>query len=343
MRPDAHWSVSQEYPLAFQDKNLKNIRVASGPSGEIVSHAVLKPTVIKTPYHVFKVGVIGSVCTAAAFRGKGYGRSVIQSCLQEAKLQDCDIAVLWSDKFPFYEKMGFQGAGTEVHLSLPTPLQLTDTPSRRCLESAKVSAQSVLNLFNRHSLCSFRSVDDIQKHLRIPNSKVYTAWSLATGQLEAYLVVGKGADFPHYVHEWGGNVSAVIELIAEAQKSHKHLSLISPPSCQNLIRQLKGLGATETRSILGLMKVVHPENLCKRIKKGARALGYENFVFEHQDGVTYFGATDDIYQTNSLTDLIHLIFGPAKPESMHSFSEQTLEMLNDIFPIPFWIWGWDSI
>ena len=102
-------------------------------------------------------------------------------------------------------------------------------------------------------------------------------------------------------------------------------------------------GAHKFYGVLGMIAITNPESFCKKIKKGARALGYDSFVFEYRDSKYYFGYGDEIYATDSDQDITRLVFGPTTPDKIHKFSEQALIALNEIFPIPFWVWGWDSI
>ena len=343
LRPNAEWKLSDEYPLAFSDKNLPNIRFIEKDE-KVVSHAVVHPTMIRTHYHLFKVALIGSVVTDPKCQGKGYSRAVIESCTELAHQNDCDFALLWTDLFNFYAKFGFEVAGSEIALQVDEKFNPPNKTNLKILNSKKVSAQALLNVYNQHNLKTVRHVSDIQKYLNIPNSELYTAWNQQTNKLEAYSVVGKGADFYNYIHEWGGQVSTQLSLVQHIQQEKKQkITLITPPQCENLIRQFKQYGAEEFFGVLGMIKIINPVAFCKKIKRGARALGYNTLVFEHRDGIYYFGSENEIYQTDSDQDITRLAFGPLKPEQIHDFSPETLEIFQQIFPIPFWVWGWDSI
>lgn len=343
LRTNIDWSFKDEYPLAFAENNLANMRIIQ-EQDKVLAHAVLKPNIIKTPYHVFKVGFIGSVVTDKEHRGKGLSREIIQSCLDASLKQDCDFAMLWTDLFNFYAKLGFEVAGQEVALQIGPQFKAPIKDSLKFLETTRISAQAILNLYNKHSLRTVRTASDIQKYLQIPQTKVFTAWNQMTNELEAYCIVGKGADFDNYIHEWGGKVSSIVSLVQHIQnQQEKTLTLITPPQCKNLIRQLESFGASKFFGILGMIKIVNPASVCKKIKRGARALGYDSFIFDYREGRYFFGYGDEIYQTDSDQDMVRLIFGPMTPQQIHDFSDQALEALNEIFPLPFWVWGWDSI
>ncbi len=343
LRANVNWSLCDEYPLAFSEKNRGNIRVIKD-NDRVVAHAVVHPTLIKTHYHVFKVGLIGSVVTDETMRGQGLSREILQNCLSNCREQDCDIAMLWTDLFNFYAKFGFEVAGSEVALQVDANYKPEIKESLKILESSKVSPEALLKIFNKHNLRSVRTAQDIAQFLKIPQTEVYTAWNQQTNALEAYCIAGKGADFTNYVHEWGGGVAAVQTLMKHIQiKKQGTVTLITPPQCQNLINKMVEQGAKKYLGVLGMINIVNPTSFCKKIKKGARALGYSDFIFEFRDGQYYFGYADEVYQTDSPHDITRLVFGPSQPEEIHDFSEKALSALKDIFPIPFWVWGWDSI
>ncbi len=343
LRANVEWSLKDEYPLAFSEKNRENIRLIK-ENEQVVAHAVVQPSLIKTHYHLFKVGLIGSVVTDESKRGQGLSREILENCLEACQTQGCDLAMLWTDLFNFYAKFGFEVAGSEIALQADENFKPETKESLKILETTQVSAAALLKIFNKHNLRSIRVQQDIEQFLKIPQTELYTAWNQQTNALEAYCVVGKGADFTNYVHEWGGGVAAIQTLVKHIQnKKQTTITLITPPQCQNLIQKMESGGAKKFFGVLGMVSIINPTSFCKKIKKGARAIGYNDFVFEYRDGQYYFGYGEEIYQTDSNHDIIRLVFGPAKPDQIHSFSDKALDALNDIFPIPFWVWGWDSI
>jgi N-acetylglutamate synthase-like GNAT family acetyltransferase len=343
LRAQVQWSLHDEYPLAFSEKNRNNIHIIK-EKDRVVAHAVVHPSMIKTHYHLFKVGLIGSVVTDSAKRGQGLSRNLLKKCLQTCEDSGCDLAMLWTDLFNFYAKFGFEMAGSEIALQVDASYQPEIKTSVKVIEGSQVSTEALLKIYNQHNLRSIRTAKDIEKFLNIPQTEVYSAWNQQTNAIEAYCIVGKGADFTNYVHEWGGGVIALQTLLKHIQtKKQAVVTLITPPQCQNLIKSMQAAGAKKYFGVLGMIAIINPLSFCKKIKKGARALGYQDFIFEYRDAQYYFGYGHEVYQTDSAQDIVRLVFGPAKPEQIHSFSEKALGALKDIFPIPFWVWGWDSI
>jgi hypothetical protein len=47
--------------------------------------------------------------------------------------------------------------------------------------------------------------------------------------------------------------------------------------------------------------------------------------------------------TDSERDVVKLIFGPLKAREIHDFGPETAQAMEEVLPIPMWVWGWDSI
>lgn len=343
LRAEQKWSIADEYPLAIHDANLNNVRVIKDEQ-TFLSAAVMKTLVIKSPAGLFKVAAIGSVVTAPEHRNRGFSRQILEDCLKAATAHGCDFAILWTNLVEFYKKVGFELAGTEISLSLYKGFTVPESAEPlRFLQSAKVDPEAILRLYAQHSTGSIRTVEDIRKFLQIPNSRVFTAWD-RSNRLQAYAVEGKGADFGGYIHEWGGGVSKLLPLLAFASQSvANNLTLITPAHSTNLIRKLVEAGAKEHSGVLGMIKVLNAPSLLGKIKKFVRAHGIEDVVLEPREGKFYLGYKQEIFSTDAETDLVRLIFGPLKASQIHPFDPATAEVFEKMFPIPMWIWGWDSV
>ena len=142
LRPDQNWSISHEYPTALNPNNMHNMRIITEDE-KVISHAVLKPIIVKTPVCIFKIAAIGSVVTQATHRGQGFSTKVIEECLAEAKAQDCDLSILWTNLYDFYRKLGFELAGNEVSFVIDQELGAL-SPTYRYLDTHQVSSDAIL-------------------------------------------------------------------------------------------------------------------------------------------------------------------------------------------------------
>lgn len=344
LRPGITGSIADEYPLSLGRSQRHNMRVII-ENGEVIAHAVMKPILVKTPIGVFKVAGIGSVVTSETYRNQGHSTRIIESCLAAAKEADCDLAILWTDLFDFYRRMGFELAGSEVSVLIDRELT-GGTPAglgHKFVDSSKIAPESMLRLFQQHSVSSHRTADDVRALLAIPNSRVSTAWD-ASGKLMAYAIEGKGADLDGYVHEWGGSSSSVVSLLSHMRTTQKRdLRLIAPGHAHNLIAKFESQGCEIHRGYLGMVKILKTDSFFAKIHRQARTLGISDLVLEDSGGVFKFGRGKNVYSTSSVTDLVKLLMGPEKPTALHGFDPATANAFEQLLPLRLWIWGWDSV
>ena len=210
LRQDCQWSIDKEYPTALNLSNRHNMNVVFDQS-TIVSHAVLKPLIIKSPHIIYKVGAIGSVVTNENYRNQGWSQKIITRCNEMAADQKCDISILWTNLYDFYRKMGFELAGYEMSYVFDQAITY-DKENFRYSSESKIAPEAIAKLYMQHTVGTVRTLEEFKKFTQIPNSRIYTIWS-PEGALLAYAIEGKGVDLQNYIHEWGGGVSAILNLL----------------------------------------------------------------------------------------------------------------------------------
>jgi GNAT superfamily N-acetyltransferase len=340
LRPGLAWSIAEEYPAALGRSQVHNMRVII-EHGKIIAHAVFKPIIMKTPVGIFKVAGIGSVVTNDQHRNQGHSTRIIESCLEAAKQAECDFAILWTDLFDFYRRLGFELAGSEATFVIDR--ELAPTTSFTFNDSNRVAPDAILRVFNQHSVSSHRTVEDVRSGLAIPQTRVATAWD-TSGKLAAYAIEGKGADLDGYVHEWGGSTSALLALLTHMRKQQKRdLRVIAPAHAANFVSRLTELGCKQHGGYLGMIKILRTDAIFTKVQRFARQRGISDLVLENRDGKAHFGRGTQIYSTDSAADLLRLLFGPDKPSSLHKFDAATADAFDAVLPIPAWVWGWDSV
>jgi N-acetylglutamate synthase-like GNAT family acetyltransferase len=335
LRPGTGWSIAAEYPHVFTSGNLANLRIIED-AGQVLAHAAIKYLILKTHVGLFKVAAIGSVLTDPAHRNQGLSRQILDSCLIAANEQCADFAILWTDQYDLYRKMGFELAGREISVVIDEVPALPPS-SIRILKSNKVSAEAILRVYQSHPCGTIRNTEDIWRNLQIPNSNVYTAWG-ADNQLLAYAVEGKGADLKGYVHEWGGSAQHLLPLLAQIRKDFgQPITIIMPASAQNLVRQLVELKARpHTDGFLGMIRPVNYQGLFAKVIRRARQIGLNDFVIEKTVDGFIVGSKNDTVKLSTPQELTRLFFGPHPDGSLKPEYEE-------LFPIELWVWGWDSV
>lgn len=357
LRPQEGWSIASEYPLAFSEGNLANIRIIKSQD-EVLSHAVMRPLIVKTPAGLFKIGAIGSVVTSTAHRSQGLSTKTIESCLEAARGHGCDFAILWTNLYDFYRKMGFELAGSEISVMIDREMELPSTGSSpgpsaglKFMDSPRIAAEPIHRLHSQHTVSSLRTLEETRRYLQIPNSRIYTAWD-ERAVLKAYAIEGKGADLNGYIHEWGGGVSSLLPLFTHIRKVQaRPITVIVPRHSMNLIRSLQAQGAMINEGFLGMVKLLNPGHLFDKIKRYARSLGIAGLVIEshggfhgQSHGARYdIGIQDRVVMTVSEGDLVQFIFGPIRASGINGIDPIIAQTLERVLPLPMWIWGWDSI
>ncbi len=342
LRPESEWSIASEYPTALHVNNLHNIRIIKS-NNSIVSHAVVKPLIIKTPQTILKAGAIGSVVTDEAARNQGLSQSILKECLRLGQHQSCDFAILWTNLFDFYRKLGFELAGTELSFVFEKEFTASES-GLRFLTTSRVSPEAIFKVYSNHTVTTVRTFEDIRKCLNIPNTKVYTAWD-SSNQLVAYAIEGKGADLNGYLHEWGGQVSKIISLLSYIRKEKgQPMTLIAPRHSQNLVNELLKIdGVVKTEGFLGMVKILNHEGFFNKIKRAFRHEGVPDFHLSKEGDTFFIGVGSQVFKTHSETDIIRLIFGPQTLQEIYPFEENVRTTLAKVLPLNLWLWGWDSI
>lgn len=342
LREGTGWSISSEYPTALTGSNLHNMRIITDAE-QVVSHAVLKPLVIKSPHVIYKVGAIGSVVTDPNHRNRGLSTQILNDCVAEAGRQQCDAAILWTSLHDFYRRLGFELAGSEISLVLDKPFAAPSATPLKFSDAAKVSPELIQKLYSAHTVGSVRTTEDIRKFLAIPKTKVYTAWE-ADGTLAAFAIEGKGADLGGYIHEWGGGASKLTSLLAWIKSNREDsITVIAPRHARNLIAQLEARGAMKNEGFLGMIKILNFEQLAAKIKRAFRAEGVADVVLEQRDGQYLFGVGGELFTLTDPADVTRLLFGPVDVNELDMFSEAARRKLGRLLPLPLWLWGWDSV
>jgi GNAT superfamily N-acetyltransferase len=342
LRQNESWSISNEYPTALAEANLGNIRIIK-ENNEILSHAVLRPLLVKTPLGLFKVAAIGSVVTDPTYRNQGLSRRIVEDCLEAARAQGCDFAILWTNLYEFYRKFGFELAGSEISYLIDKDIPTTPQ-GLKFVQNNNIDPEPLLRLFSQHSVSTIRTFDEARRYLQIPNSRVYTAWD-SSNNLRAYAIEGKGADLQGYIHEWGGGVSALLPLVQHIRTTQKKsVTLIVPGHATNLRQQLANFNIREVVGFLGMIKILNAPSLFGKVLRHARVdLGFNDFVLEPRQSKFFFGNGKNLFSTDSEQDVVKLLFGPLSPSEIYKFDAETTEVLNKLLPVPMWIWGWDSV
>lgn len=171
------------------------------------------------------VASVGNFSTAPRHRGQGLSGRLQSVVIDSLRAQGVQWAALWTDRPALYARRGFQSVGRELHgdlTSKPWPMPRKEDVVRRATVR---DAVALLDLYRGHRLRAERQVGDLAAHL---DPRTSTTWVLERGGVaHAYASVGKGADFPGYVHEFAGDPEGVHVLWGVA-RDHGARSVLLP-------------------------------------------------------------------------------------------------------------------
>lgn len=336
--------LADEYPLVFHADGAGRVVVAE-QDGEVASTcAILERELVFPDANGvecrLRVGLIGSVSTRAAARGRGLASAVLERAEAELRASGCAIAILWAESPEFYAKRGYAEVGVEQDLLLPSEI------AERLPASSAVSGASAADYGEMHSL--YRRNERRVERSAAESAVLYATPGMRTlvardraGHPNAYLCCGRGHDLAGVVHEWAGDSDAVLEclraLLASEPASEHYL--MSPPDLGGLAGRLRELGAPCSNGVLGMAKLLSPDSLLDRLAASSTS-PLERRV--RPDGTLHIATQRDGVDLTPL-DLLGLLvparFDCAPIERL----EARLGTRFEGFPWAPFLWGLDSI
>jgi GNAT superfamily N-acetyltransferase len=254
--------AADDYPVALSDENLEGLLVWE-ENGRLDACLASLVRPYLTSLGELPVGAIGSVVTHPAWRGRGLSSRLQVAALDDLRKRGAALAVLWSDRPKLYEGRGFRPAGVEYHVDLTDwrpseygqtqiwvrPFTLEDTPS-------------ISRLYGLHPWRTRRPPCDDARLYGMPGTQGFVATDRQS-DVVAYVFCGKGADFPQYVLEWGGEPDALGLLLLKVKAEGWATMLLAPQGAEATLTRLTGEGAAWQARPSGLWTVLNPELLCR--------------------------------------------------------------------------------
>jgi len=256
-------ALETEYPLASGADSPVRV-IAESVEGAVRSACVAAPRVFRVGGARLPIGLVGSVSTEPAWRGRGLAERVLERACDELAASGCALALLWAERPDYYLARGWSPIGAELGFSLPSELapRLPSAPPQAIRLAHARDSAALHALHQAHAARVERSLAESE---RVHSSSGMRALVLEHGGApRAWVAIGKGRDFPHTVHEWAGSVPEVLMLLRHeleqrrARGTREPLGLIAPTSADELARELATRGAPAQRGILGYGRVLAP-------------------------------------------------------------------------------------
>ena len=257
--------LAREYPLVFEPR-------FGGRTVELEREGAVRSacTVLARDFRVagrrLRVGLIGSVATDPAWRGRGLATELLAKAEAELRTQGCLFALLWAEDPAFYLARGYTPFGAEDDYLLVNELipLLPEPTGVRALAQGDVPF--LRELHARHAAHVERSEAEFAALLATPGMTVLVRERAAApghpALPVAYACLGKGRDLTDTIHDWAGATDDVLALVRAhlerrfAPGETGALFLMAPPQAAELGYRLVSIGGVVRRGILGLGKLL---------------------------------------------------------------------------------------
>jgi predicted N-acetyltransferase YhbS len=343
-------SMREAYPKVFSPALGQSFGLFA--EGRLVSFIGLVPSVVKLGAAELNVYSIGSVCTAPAYRGRGYAGAILKRIQEHIDLAGASL-LLVSGYGGIYEKAGCRRFGDVTRYTLE------DESARKVLaaylsENMCVRELQPTDWFAVKRLASGREVrfeqsvwdlaETVYAGAMASNSKQRNkVWvTEQAGQVTAFAVVSvPGEAKPKdcsYAIEWAGDARAACCLFAHAvlQERLTQLCVPVPWHDRGMLSVLNQTGCAATREKqLGTMRIVRPSRLLRQAAPYLEQKNAERFRQLHvtQLGTGHYQADcGGCYLVLNDAEWISLLFD-AEPQL--SLPDAAKAVLQSLFPLPF--------
>jgi len=199
-------SLRREFPTALAADNARHHF-----EGSIDGRRVCAATALVRPWTTTSgrivVACVGCFATAPSYRGQGLSGRLQGVVLEHLEREGVDWAALWTDRPEIYARRGFRPTGVEVHGRLDAVDWPRPAGGDVVRAATRDDASAALELYRAHRMRADRTTADMAAYLDPTTSR---SWVLVRGdEIVAYVCLGKGDDFPGYVHDYGGEPGAV--------------------------------------------------------------------------------------------------------------------------------------
>lgn len=350
LRPGQPARLIREYPLIF-DRNASAFHFTVWDGHQPAAFCTLWAVQFRVGVQRLRVGMISLVYTDPLQRGRGHARRILQAAIARAEALELGFVMLWSDLDGLYQPLGFRRAGQESLLILePTVIDsaLAEFPR---VESLEVSPPEVADWPAIERLRGFRACQleldpgDLARARTTPDLHVRVARN--SDGLRGFAMCGRGDDFASVIHEWGGDPSASLAccraLMSEIEPDREMMMMI-PPNREDAPWALRRNGARVVNQPLAWLRIASP---------GALSSDLSSFLGEGSTLDLQIAGSDEERQvvvktrhserTLNESDFLESIFGSSTGQPTPSLGE--LQAADDThpLPLPFFVWGLESI
>jgi len=258
-------ALAREYPLVFDPRFAGTTVTLEEEGAPRAACTVLARELVVGDVRL-RAGLIGSVATDPAWRGRGLATRLLQRTEEELRARGCLFALLWADDPRFYLARGYAPLGSERDFLLVSELaaSLPEPSGVRALAPGDVP--HLLRLCARHPSRVERTPEELAALLQVPGMLTLVRERRAHPAHPplpvAYACLGRGRDLADTLHDWAGAPEDVLALVrAHLERRFPAgetgaLFLMAPLGAHELAYRLLRLGAVARPGILGLGKLL---------------------------------------------------------------------------------------
>jgi GNAT superfamily N-acetyltransferase len=232
---DARGQLARTYPQVFGPAHSAEL-LGAFSDGELYAHAACREVRVRTERGSLRVLMVGSVVTAPEHRGRGLASELVRAAIERARCGGCDAVVLWSDRWAFYERLGFRPSGSQLEVELRS--RPGAPPAAGVRHASFADLPSLHALHARKPCAAERTLGELAVLL---TATPMATWVLERGgEVIAYACQGKGLDFTGWWHEVGGEDEDVAALVstAMAASAQKRATLLLPDYRRGVVQAL---------------------------------------------------------------------------------------------------------
>ncbi|HEX6885515.1 MAG TPA: GNAT family N-acetyltransferase [Planctomycetota bacterium] len=258
-------ALAREYPLVF-DARFDGATVELEEEGAPRAACTILVREFVVGGERLRGGLIGSVATDPAWRGRGLATRLLARAEEELRARGCLFALLWATDPRFYLARGYAPLGGERDFLLVSELtaSLPEPSGVRALRPEDVPV--LHRLHARHPSRVERSLEEFRALLDVPGMLTLVRERRAHPAHPplpvAYACLGRGRDLADTLHDWAGAPEDVLALVrAHLERRFPEgatgaLFLMAPLDAHELAYRLVRLGAVTRPGILGLGKLL---------------------------------------------------------------------------------------
>jgi predicted acetyltransferase len=257
-------SVYEIAPTLFNMENLNNLRIIRNGK-VIVSHVGMKYYSLNFLGQIFKVSLIGGVCTLDTCRGKGLASILLKDCIAKMEKDHVDISLLWTGSPDFYARLGWEEEGRQVKIVINAFNKSSGTDAE--IYPFQGEYDELHDLRNHSEMCFLRrSFKDTLRNLSKKSGNILVAKKNAA--VIAY-VVYEIQNSTINVVEFFGESSAVASLlknarIRESADSILLFSAVNDPRVRFLSES--GWRSTFAEEPVGMWRIIQRDAFHEKLK-----------------------------------------------------------------------------